>query len=112
MMRQLAFSHRPTKEEMILALKEELGQDYHVRFFGFGPFKSIILSRSPLNAVQISYHQPNSIQIEGTFSSPFSALMVWLDNFLGAGLSSLCVTPADWRQMETEISTFLEYRFN
>ncbi|MEK6481336.1 hypothetical protein WJR50_27590 [Catalinimonas sp. 4WD22] len=110
-MKHLIFSERPSKEALTQALKEGLGRDYNVRFFGIGPYKSIILSRSPLHAVQISYSKPNIIQIEGTYSSPFSAFMVWLDTFFGAGLSAFDSPHADWRKLEAEISTFLEDRF-
>lgn len=110
-MKQLTFSERPSKEILIQALREGLGSNHTIRFFGIGPYKSVILSRSPLHAVQISYSKPNIIQIEGTYASPFSAFMVWLDTFFGAGLSAFDTPHADWRKLEAEVSTFLEDRF-
>lgn len=110
-MKQLTFTERPNKEILIQALQEGLARDYNIRFFGIGPYKSIILSLSPMHAVQISYSKPNTIQIEGTYASPFSAFMVWLDTFFGAGLSAFDSPHADWRKLETEVSTFLEDRF-
>ncbi|MDF9795087.1 hypothetical protein OKW21_000350 [Catalinimonas alkaloidigena] len=111
MMQQLILSERPRKETLIRVLKEGLGRDYNIRFFGVGPYKSIILSRSPLHAVQISYSKQNIIQIEGTYASPFSAFMIWLNTFFGAGLSAFDYPHADWRKLETEVSTFLKDRF-
>jgi hypothetical protein len=110
-MKQLIFLTRPNKEILIQVLKEYLGKGYYIRFFGIGPYKSIISSRSLLHAWQISYNKPNIIQIESPFFSPFSVFMSCLDTFFGAGLSAFDSPHADWLKLEAEVSTFLKDRF-
>jgi|GEM_PF-5803531 len=69
-MRSLLLSPRPTQEKLLYDLRAGLGRSWNVRYFGLGIYKTIIVSRSPLHAVQISFSGKNEVQVEGRVPMP------------------------------------------
>lgn len=108
---QIALYPRPGKERLLRDLQAKLGQEWRVRFFGFGKFKTIIASRSPLHAIQISYSGKHESKVEGTYASAWSALMAVLDGYFGTGTSSYNSQRSDWKEMEADIVSFLKKRY-
>lgn len=108
---QIILDPRPDKERLLYDLQAGLGRTWRVRFFGLGRFKTIIASRSPLHAVQISYSGKHAVQVEGTYASAWSALIAMLDGYFGTGTSSYYPQRSDWKEMEEEIIVFLKSKY-
>jgi hypothetical protein len=107
---QIALYPRPEKDRLLRDLQAGLGREWQVRFFGFGRFKTIIASRSPLHAVQISYSGKHEVQVEGTYAYFWSALLATVDSAIGTGVTSM-TTLTEWQHMEQEIMVFLKGKY-
>ena len=92
---QIALNPRPEKDRLLRDLQSGLGRTWRVRFFGFGRFKTIIASRSPLHAVQISYSGKHEAHVEGTYANFWSALLATADSAIGTGFTSMA-TSTEW----------------
>ena len=111
-MRQVSFLKRPSRRELMEKLKEDFGNDCSYRFFGFGPLKRIIVSKSPFIAVQISYRGEKKVLIEGTYASILVATLIQtIYNFFSNAAHSTPATRKSWKMLEEDIVAFLAHRF-
>jgi hypothetical protein len=108
-MKVYASKQLPSSHELARILKEEFAPQYSYKLFGIGKVKSIMVQKSHLVGVQISKNNN-----EFTIVEMCPSVSTWLLSILALCAANLFIifSPASYKKLEKDVSSFLHRKYN